>query len=92
MPRVMSVPKLTNRRNSRQTWRGFTGIGAAPWCSVTRHPLSFTSQSTNAPTASGSEASMAMPEIFRLPYGSGTGKATRDGWPGRSSRDFASGT
>ena len=66
----MSLPKLSKRRNRMHTCRAATGTPAAPGPSpaasspgdrrsVTRQPLSATSQRTNAPTASGSEASMA---------------------------------
>ena len=41
------------------------GPGASPVRSVTFQPLSLTSQSTNAPTASGSDSSIVIAETFR---------------------------
>jgi hypothetical protein len=51
-----------------QTWPAWTGTGARGACRVvTFHPLSFSSQPMNAPTASGSDCSMAIPDMLRRP-------------------------
>jgi hypothetical protein len=50
-----------------QTCFAATGTRPSPARSVTFHPLSFTTQSTNAPTASGSDFSIAIAEILRVP-------------------------
>ena len=42
-------------------------------------PLLSISHSMNAPTASGSDFSIATADRFRTPYGSGTGSTTTDG-------------
>ena len=55
-------------------------------------PLSCSSHETNAPTPSGSDASIAYAATLRLPYGAGTGSATTDGCDGESSRCGANGT
>ena len=39
-----------------------------------------------APTASGSDCSIAIAEMLRRPYGRGTGSATTDGCPPACSR------
>ena len=70
-----------------QTWPGFTGSGVSGACRVvTFQPLSCTSQLMKAPTASGSDRSMAIAEMLRRPYGRGTGSATTDGCPPACSR------
>jgi hypothetical protein len=58
----MSVCQLTNRRNSRQMCFAATCTGSLPLRSVTFQPLSRTIHSTIAPTASGSDFSIAGPE------------------------------
>ncbi len=69
--RVTSVLKLVNRRNSRQTCRGAIATGAETPVerlrSVTVHWLSVKSQCRKAPTASGSDASMAPFVTFLAP-------------------------
>ena len=82
---VTSAPHWVNRRNRRHTWRDAIGTSRSGLSrSVTRQPLSLTSQRTNAPTASGSDSSMAVLARPQRPYGSGTGSATTLGWPARS--------
>ena len=54
--------------------------------SVTRQPLSLSSQETKAATASGSEAFIAVFVSPRPPYGRGTGSATTEGCPAIASR------
>ena len=59
-----------------------TSTGAAPLRSVTFQPLSLTIQSTNAPTASGSDCSIARAgHVARTRTAPGTGSATTAGWP-----------
>ena len=59
--RVTSRPQLVKRRKSRHTWRAEIGT-ASPGRSrsVTVQPLSFRSQATKAPTASGNDSSTAV--------------------------------
>src|SRR3954465_7716843 len=59
---------------------------------LTFQPLSLTIHSINAPTASGSDVSIATAETLREPYGSGTGNAITAGRPFRSGRWGESGT
>jgi hypothetical protein len=54
-------------------------IELLPWRSVTTQLLRWSSQSMNAPTASGNDCSILIDEILRVPYGRGTGSATTDG-------------
>jgi hypothetical protein len=56
-----------------------TGTGASPLRSVTFQPLWLMIQSTIAPTAGGSDFSIAAPETYRVAYGDGTGSATTAG-------------
>ena len=60
---VTSSPKLTNRRNRMQTCRGASATRTSGLRrSVTVQPLLRTSQWTNAPTASGRQASISRGE------------------------------
>ena len=95
----MSVPKLTNRRKSTAMWRGsictrFSQPSA--WRSHTVHSFfSSISQAMKAPTASGSEPSMALADALSGPlraYGFGTGNATIAGVESSEVRYGASGT
>ena len=78
---MTSSPHERMRRKSRHTWRGAIGTRfSGSSRSVTVQPLFVTSQSTNAPTASGSESSMRKFTMRRKsPYGFGTGRATTAG-------------
>ncbi len=76
---MTSVCQLTKRRNSRHTCFAATAIGAVPLRSVTFHPLWLMIQSTIAPTAAGSDLSIAAPDTYRVAYGDGTGRTTMDG-------------
>jgi hypothetical protein len=80
--RVMSSWNFTNRRNRMQTCRASTGTcrTSPSRRSVTRHPLWCTSQSTQAPTASGRDFSIGPCAMFFTAYGSGTGKTIIEGW------------
>ena len=65
-----------------QTCRASTGTSSgAPFRrSETFQPLSVSSQSIHAPTASGSDFSIGPIATLRMPYGSGTGRAMTEGW------------
>jgi len=96
---VISAPKLTNRRNSTAMWRGSTCTRfsePSAWRSHTFHSFfSSISHAMNAPTASGSEPSMALADALRGPlraYGLGTGSATIAGCESSNVRYGASGT
>ena len=81
---VTSWLKLVKRRNSRHTCRGrmatCSGFPVVRLRSVTIHRLSSNSHFRNAPTASGSDFSIAPFVTLRAPYGRGTGNATTAGW------------
>ena len=59
---------------------------------LTFQPLSLTTQSMKAPTTSGSDCSIFTADMFRTPYGSGTGNAITAGCPVMSPRWGDSGT
>ena len=97
--RVMSSPKLTNRRNNTATCFGLIGTCvSAPSAprSQTVHPFfSSTSHSMKAPITSGRDCSMAPAEAFEGPragYGFGTGRATIAGCESSAARYGDSGT
>ena len=52
-----------------------TATGASPLRSVTFQPLWLMIHSTIAPTAEGSDLSIATPDTYRVAYGDGTGSA-----------------
>src|SRR5262252_5196405 len=93
----MSSPKLTNRRNNRAMCLGWSGtrVSLPSACfSDTVQPLDATSQAMSAPTASGSDSSIAFPDGRNGPlreYGLGTGSATTAGCDGSSALDGDSG-